>query len=188
MAALVVTLRAHGDGSILADHRDGREPCLLGLHGWGRDRHDVGSLLDATGHRSVAPDLPGFGASTEPDRAWGAVGYAAVLAEQVAEGGDPPYVVVGHSFGGSCRGVPGGQSPGAGLRAGPHGRFRFCGWARLSDHRSATASSAPPLEPGSCRLNRLEVARQRLGSDDYRAATGVMRDVLVRVVNEGLPG
>jgi pimeloyl-ACP methyl ester carboxylesterase len=31
---------------------------------------------------------------------------------------------------------------------------------------------------------RLERARRRYGSADYRAATGVMRDVLVMVVNE----
>ncbi len=31
---------------------------------------------------------------------------------------------------------------------------------------------------------RMERARQRYGSADYRAAQGVMRDVLVRLVNE----
>ncbi len=41
---------------------------------------------------------------------------------------------------------------------------------------AARARLAPP--------GRLEAARRRFGSDDYRAATGVMRDVLVRVVNE----
>jgi pimeloyl-ACP methyl ester carboxylesterase len=30
----------------------------------------------------------------------------------------------------------------------------------------------------------MEALRQRHGSEDYRAATGVMRDVLVRLVNE----
>ena len=32
--------------------------------------------------------------------------------------------------------------------------------------------------------DRLEKIRRQSGSDDYRAATGVMRDILVRVVNE----
>ena len=183
MAALVVTLRAHGDGSILADHRDGREPCLLGLHGWGRDRHDMDSLLDATGHRSVAPDLPGFGASAEPDRAWGAVGYAAVLAEQVAEGGDPPYVVVGHSFGGRIAVCLAANHPelvcGLVLMGVPLLRL---GAAKRSPKRYRLIRAAVRTRLMS--PNRLEVARQRFGSDDYRAATGVMRDVLVRVVNE----
>ena len=31
---------------------------------------------------------------------------------------------------------------------------------------------------------RLESAKQRRGSADYRAASGVMRDILVKVVNE----
>jgi pimeloyl-ACP methyl ester carboxylesterase len=35
---------------------------------------------------------------------------------------------------------------------------------------------------------RLELAKRRRGSADYRAATGVMRDILVKVVNESYEG
>ena len=46
-----------------------------------------------------------------------------------------------------------------------------------------------PAWPGRCtgrpgRRERMEKARQRYGSADYRAAQGVMREVLVRLVNE----
>lgn len=34
---------------------------------------------------------------------------------------------------------------------------------------------------------RMEAERQKRGSADYRAATGVMRDILVKVVNEEYP-
>ena len=187
----MVTLRAHGDGSIFADHRDGREPCLLGLHGWGRDRHDMGPLLEAAGHRSVAPDLPGFGASAAPAAAWGAARYAAVLADRLLGRGDGlydgphsgPYVVVGHSFGGRVGVCLAADHPelvsGLVLMGVPLLRL---GAARRPPlrYRLIRAAARARLLPSG----RLEAARQRFGSDDYRAAAGVMRDVLVRVVNE----
>ena len=180
----MVTLRAHGDGSIFADHRDGEQPCLLGLHGWGRERRDLGSLLSAIGHESVAPDLPGFGASAAPPQAWGAASYAAALAEQVLVGDcRAPYAVIGHSFGGRVAVCLAANHPelvsglvlmgvpllrlGAAKR--PPARYRIV----------RALSRARLMSP-----ERLEAARQRFGSDDYRAASGVMRNVLVRVVNE----
>ena len=178
-----MTLRAHGDGSIFADHREGRQPCLLGLHGWGRDRHDLGPMLDATGHESVAPDLPGFGASAVPPQAWGAAGYAAVLAEHVAGDGSPPYVVIGHSFGGRVAVCLAANHPelvsGLVLMGVPLLRL---GTAKRPSvrYRLIRASVRARLVPP----RRLEAARWRFGSDDYRAASGVMRDVLVRLVNE----
>ena len=179
----MVTLRAHADGSILADHREGEPPCLLALHGWGRDRRDMGPLLDATGYKSVAPDLPGFGASAAPPRAWGAATYASVLAEQVLGDSGAPHVVVGHSFGGRVGVCLAANHPetvsGLVLMGVPLLRL---GAARRPSvrYRLIRASVRTRLVSPS----RLEAARRRFGSDDYRAASGVMRDVLVRVVNE----
>lgn len=179
----MVTLRAHADGSIFADHRDGDPPCLLALHGWGRDRRDMSLLLDATGYKSVAPDLPGFGASAAPSRAWGAVSYAAALAEAVVGDNGAPYVVVGHSFGGRVGVCLAANYPelvsGLVLMGVPLLRLGAANRPSLR-YRLIRASSRMRLLPPS----RLEAARRRLGSDDYRAASGVMRDVLVRVVNE----
>ena len=179
-----MTVRAHGDGSIFADHRKGEKPCLLGLHGWGRNRHDLGSLLNTIGHESVAPDLPGFGASAAPPKAWGAASYAAVLAEQVLAGdGRAPYVVIGHSFGGRVAVCLAANHPelvsGLVLVGVPLLRL---GAAKRppARYRLVRASARVRLVSPS----RLEAARRHFGSDDYRAASGVMRDVLVRVVNE----
>ena len=180
----MVTVRAHGGGLIFADHREGKQPPLLGLHGWGRNRHDLGSLLSATGHESVAPDLPGFGASAAPPSAWGAASYAAALAEQVAAGDDgAPYVVVGHSFGGRVAVCLAANYPelvsGVVLMGVPLLRLDA---ARRSSLRYRIVRASARIRLVSTR--RLEAARRRFGSDDYRAACGVMRDVLVRVVNE----
>ena len=180
----MVTLRAHGDGSIFADHRQGERPCLLGLHGWGRDRRDLGPLLSATGHESVAPDLPGFGASSSAPQAWSAAEYAAALAEQVlASDGRAPYVVIGHSFGGRVAVCLTANHPelvsGLVLMGVPLLRLGAAKRPRAR-YRLIRASARVRLVS----RGRLEAARRRFGSDEYRAATGVMREVLVRVVNE----
>ncbi len=180
----MVTLRAYGEGAILADHRGGGHPCLLGLHGWGRDRRDLCQLLGFIPNRSVAPDLPGFGASPAPDSAWGASDYAAVLAEKVAASCDsPPYVVVGHSFGGRVAVCLAADRPdlvsGLVLMGAPLLRPSA---SRKSPKRYRLVRAA--ARAGLISSERLEAARRRFGSSDYRSASGVMRDVLVRVVNE----
>ncbi len=155
----------------------------MGLHGWGRKRSDLGLILDASGHRSVAPDLPGFGASTDPGSAWGAVQYATVLAERVAPNCDPPFVVVGHSFGGRVAACLAANYPD--LVCG----LVLMGVPLIRQNAPERSSKRYRLIRAAARLGfispkHLEVARQRFGSEDYRAANGVMRDVLVRVVNE----
>lgn len=181
-----MTLRAYLGGSILAEHRPGPDraddrPPVLALHGWGRDRHDLLGPLD--GFEVLAVDLPGFGASPPPPEGWGAAEYAAAVSEMTAEAGGGPHVAVGHSFG---------------------GRVAVCLAADHPDQVSGLVlagvplwrlGSAPRPAPGYrvvralARLGlvgpaRLEAARRRHGSSDYRAAGPVMREVLVRVVKE----
>ncbi len=181
-----MTLRAYRGGSILAEHRPGPGrtagwPPVLALHGWGRDRRDL--LGPLAGFEVVAVDLPGFGASPPPPTGWGAAEYATAVAEMMAEAGGGPHVAVGHSFG---------------------GRVAVCLAADHPDQVSGVVLAGVPLwrsgpaprpAPGYravrvlARLGlvgpgRLEAARRRYGSSDYRAAQSALRDVLVRVVNE----
>jgi len=125
--------------------------------------------------------LPGFGITPEPPAVWGSAEYADALA--VALAGSAPVVVVGHSFGGRVAirlaarhpelvralvltGVPLMPSPSAGR---PPLRYRMI--RALAKRKLVSAAT-------------LERARRRYGSEDYRAARGVMRDILVRLVNE----
>ena len=171
-----MALRAVADG-IFADV--GSAPDTLALHGWGRNRSDWTSVLDPD--RTVAVDLPGFGASPPPPSAWGGHGYADAL-RPVLELFDRPPVVVGHSFGGRvavCLAADGADLAGLVLlgvpllRAESSGKpatgYRVMRWA----HRRGLVGD-----------ERMEATRQKHGSADYRAASGVMRDILVRAVNE----
>lgn len=167
-------------GGLFGERFGGSSP-VLALHGWGRDRRDWATVLASTG--GLALDLPGFGASPPPAVPLGAAGYAALL-EPVLQAFGGPVVVVGHSFGGRVAvhlavrqpeavralvlaGVPLVRLGGTRARLSPRFRaIRFARRLRLISERS------------------LEQARRRYGSTDYREASGVMRQVLVRIVGE----
>lgn len=146
----------------------------------------MADALAAKGVSSAAIDLPGFGATPAPDTPMGARGYAAQLAalvESVAESASP-LVLVGHSFGGRVATCLAATVPDvvAGLV------LTGVPLVRLDTTRPTTSRRYRAIRAGA-RLGlvspaRLEAARRRHGSADYRAATGVVRDVLVATVPE----
>src|SRR3712207_6374803 len=60
---------------------DGRRPVAVVLHGWGASSAAVASIQAclADSHDSVAPDLPGFGASAPLPTVWGSEEYLASI-------------------------------------------------------------------------------------------------------------
>ena len=160
-------------------------PNVLALHGWSRSRRDFSAVLAPPGAGSldaIALDLPGFGATPPPPDAWGSAEYAALVA-CVLEEMATPVVVLGHSFGGRVAVELAAQRPNevaalvlAGvplIRPEGSGRTPFAFKVGRLLHRVG-------LIPAS----RMEALRQRYGSADYKAAEGIMRQVLVRLVNE----
>lgn len=170
----------HGDGAVR----------VVYLHGWKRNLHDFDAAraalaqADPSTPASVAVDLPGFGTSPPPQRPGGATHYAEMVEALIDEACDVPVVLVGHSFGGRV------------AVALAHRRPADVAALVLTGVPLMNPRSEAPKLPMSYRMlrwaanhgliasDRLEAARQRRGSDDYRNATGVMRDVLVAVVNE----
>jgi pimeloyl-ACP methyl ester carboxylesterase len=172
-----VALTALLGGAVLAE-KTGDAPKVLALHGWNRTRADWSAVL--AGIPSLAVDLPGFGASPEPPSAWGSHDYASLLAPLVEDGG---WTVVGHSFGGRVAVQLAAGWPGAVehlvLTGVPLLRRTGSGKAPIGFRLAKRAHALGLLSEG-----RMEAARRRHGSADYRAAQGVMRDTLVRLVNE----
>ena len=179
-------LRSFGDGTIFGEVAGDGPVGVVLLHGWarrGRDFAAVQELLVRRGVSSVALDLPGFGSSPPPTVAGGARLYASLVVPVLTALGHP-VTLVGHSFGGRVAtviaadhpevvtsvivtGTPLLHSPVAVRSPRPYRMIRWLhrrGW--LSDER-------------------MEAARHKYGSTDYRAASGIIRDVLVATVAEG---
>jgi pimeloyl-ACP methyl ester carboxylesterase len=176
-----VALRALADGALFAETFGDVPPRILALHGWGRRGSDFGPSL--AGFDALAVDLPGFGASPPPSQPIGAEGYAALISPILDMFEEPP-VVVGHSFGGRVAVCLAAAHPG---RVGP---LVLTGSPLLRVTPALRPSTAYRLirflnRVGLVSDDRMERIRGHRGSPDYRAASGVMRDILVKVINEG---
>jgi len=179
-------LQAFAQGALFGERYGAGAPFALCLHGWRRSGADFRDVLgpDTSGEAldAVALDLPGFGSAPPPPGPWGSPEYADALSPVLDELG--PVVVLGHSFGGRVAiqladrrpdavralvltGVP--LLPPAGGRRRPRPAYRAVRTARRL---------------GLVGEERLERARRRFGSEDYREASGVMRSVLVKVLGE----
>lgn len=175
-----MALRSFAEGSLFAEAFGEGNPRVLALHGWGRRGADFKQSLGEI--PALAPDFPGFGASPPPKEVLGAEGYAQRISVVLDEFEEPP-LVVGHSFGGRVAVCLAARWP---ERIGP---LLLTGVPLVRLH----PARKPPLTYRLLRaLNRIglvpdskmEQIRQERGSSDYRAASGIMRDILVKVVNE----
>lgn len=159
-------------------------PWVLALPGWMRTHRDFATVLD--GLDAIALDLPGFGSAVPPPpEAWSTAQYATHIApvlDEMATGA----VVLGHSFGGRVAVHLGAARPEI-VNA-----LVLTGVPLVRNPAATTTSKSPrPFRIGKALHRRgllsdarMEAMRQRYGSADYRAAMGVMREVLVKAVNE----
>lgn len=176
-----LALRSYAEGALFAEVFGEGAPRVLALHGWGRRGRDFAPALE--GVSTLAPDLPGFGATPPPDDVIGAHGYAEIVARLLPEFEEPP-LVVGHSFGGRvgvCLAAAYPERIGSLLLTGVP-LVRRAPWVKAP----LTYRFIRALHRGGLISDeRLETEKRRRGSADYRAATGVMREILVKTVNEG---
>jgi pimeloyl-ACP methyl ester carboxylesterase len=179
-------LRTYGDVNLFGESFGEGTPRVVWLHGWARRGEDftlAATSLAKRGIASVALDLPGFGASPLPSHAGGARYYAELVLPALRELAVEPLVLVGHSFGGTVATAMASQHPellqslvltGAPLireatrSKSPFG-YRTVRWLHAHHVVSDT---------------RLESARQKYGSTDYKRAQGLLREILVASVNE----
>jgi pimeloyl-ACP methyl ester carboxylesterase len=175
----------------LEDRGSGRP--LLFLHGWGVSSGLFAPILDALqeGHRLIVPDLPGFGATPEPDVPWSVHEYAAWCSALLDRLGVETCDLIGHSNGGRIGIVMAATYPGRVRRmvlagsAGIRPRRTVRAVARVRFYKALRMVERSVLIPAALRRAAGRNADQR-GSADYRAVSGVMRGTLVRIVNEDL--
>lgn len=165
------------------------------LHGWGSNITLFAGLIDllAKKYTVVAMDMPGFGKSQEPPAPWCVDDYADFVLDFIKDYAPKEVVLLGHSFGGrviiklnSRTDLPftitkvilvdsAGIRPPKADKISLRTRYYKLGKAVLST--KLMQKIAP---------DALENFRKKMGSADYAAASPMMRQVLVRVVNEDL--
>lgn len=165
------------------------------LHGWGSNIKLFSNLIDLLSKKYtvVAMDMPGFGESQEPPSAWCVDDYVDFVIKFLADYDAKQVMLLGHSFGGrviiklnSRKDLPftvskvilvdsAGILPPKSNKKSWRTRKYKMGKAFLS------TKIMRKLAP-----NALEKLRVKYGSADYVAASPLMRQVLVKVVNEDL--
>jgi len=165
------------------------------LQGWGTSINLYNAIIDtlAEKYHVIAPDLPGFGATPEPPEPWSVDDYADFVLEFCEKLGITECFVFAHSFGAritiklSARE----NSPvrmykialtgAAGIRHEPSEAAK----KRAKKYQRGKKFLSSPVMK-TMFPDALEKFRMKHGSEDYRAASPMMRQVLVKTVNEDL--
>ena len=158
----------------------GRDIVLL--HGWGQNiemMRPLGDKLEKD-FRVTILDLPGFGETPEPSTVLDIYDYALVLEEFLIKLKVKNPIVIGHSFGGRISIIYAAKNN--------VDKLVLFGspCIRKEEKLSFKVKMLKSLKkvPG---LNKLEnFAKKHIGSRDYKAASPMMRDILVKTVNEDL--
>lgn len=163
------------------DYGEGKNTIVL-LHGWGQNIEMMKCLGDnfCDRFRITILDFPGFGESKEPSEAWNIKDYSDLLEEFINRLNIKKPIIMGHSFGGrvgirySCNHVI--------------DKLVLFGSPCIRHERKLPLSTrilkSIKKLPGMNRIG--EFAKNYIGSRDYKAASPIMRQTLVNVVNEDL--
>lgn len=172
----------------------GEGETVLVLHGWGSNITVHSAMIDLLSqkYRVIAPDMPGFGESEEPDEPWCVDDYVDFILEFLKGFGVSKLTLLGHSFGGRviiklcARDLPFEvekvilvDAAGVKPEASPEQKFK------QAVYRKTKWVFSTALVKKLC-PNLLDDLRKKNGSADYNAASDTMKKTLVNVVNEDL--
>ena len=168
---------------------------VLLLHGWGANIKLFSQIIACLSpyFKVYAPDLPGFGESDEPKEPWSVDDYADFVTLFCEKMGIKSCYIIAHSFGGRItiklmsKENPPFEAP----------KIVLTGSAGIKPKRTVKSKiktrfykiGKGVLSTGLCKKlmpNALENLRRKNGSADYNAASPMMRQCLVKVVNEDL--
>lgn len=178
---------------ILPSPASGAQTILM-LHGWGANIklvQPLGERMNALGYAVYILDLPGFGESAPPPAAWTVPDYAKFVIEYMDVHGLAQVNLFGHSFGGRISLVLGSEY------ADRFGKLALADAAGILAQKPTTASirlktyktirdSLYKVGAKSLANSLREQYNKRYASSDFQAASGVMRETIVKVVNQDL--
>lgn len=165
------------------------------LHGWGSNIKLFANLIDLLSRKYtvVAMDMPGFGESQEPPSAWCVDDYVNFVIDFLKDYNTKQVMLLGHSFGGrviiklnSRKDLPFEVTKvilvdSAGILPPKSNKKSFRSYYYKAGKAFLSNKFVQKIAPDA-----LENFRKKMGSADYAAASPLMRQVLVKVVNEDL--
>ena len=168
---------------------------VLLLQGWGTSVDLYSAVIDlmAEKYRVLAPDMPGFGGTADPPAPWHVDDYADFVLAFCEKLGVSRCIIFAHSFGGrvTLKLMARESLPltvkkiiltgAAGIRHEPSEAAKKKAAAYQRGKKILSSAPMKTLFP-----NALENLRNKHGSADYKAASPMMRQVLVNTVNEDL--
>ena len=153
-------------------------PTVCFLHGWGRSSKDFNLICKSFDYINF--DLPGFGKSLEPESSMTPKEYAVYLNQFIPNSVD---TIVGHSYGGRVAVYL------SELRE--FEKLILIGVPLIKKQISSTKLSMLNIYKsmhkfGILSEEMIEKIKKKKGSYDYRNSEGLMRDTLVKAVNDDL--
>ena len=168
---------------------DNSDETVVMLHGWGAniELFRPSAELVSQKYRVLAPDLPGAGLTPEPPEVWNVDNYVDFVIRFIASFGVKKVILLGHSFGGRV------IIKMANRKDLPFTVSRII----LVDAAGIKPEKTPEqkMKEGISKFGKkllggneklLNKIQSMAGSADYRAASPLMRKILVNVVNEDL--
>lgn len=173
----------------------GEGELIVLLHGWGSNIKLFANLIELLSKKYmvVAMDMPGFGESEEPPSAWCVDDYAKFVIDFLSDYDTKKVMLLGHSFGGrviiklnSRNDLPFEITKvilvdSAGILPPKSNKKSFRTYYYKAGKAILSTGIAQKIAPDA-----LENFRKKMGSADYAAASPLMRQVLVKTVNEDL--
>lgn len=155
---------------------------ILLLHGWGQNVEMMKFIGDrlADRFRITILDFPGFGESDEPTIPWTLSDYSLLIERLVQELKIKKPIIMGHSFGGRVAIRYSANHPIEKLVLFGSPCVRLQQKLPLSVRILKKLKTLPGLDAFG------EKMKKYIGSRDYKAASPIMRQTLVQVVNEDL--
>ena len=155
---------------------------IIYLHGWGQNiqmMEPIAKPFEET-HRLIILDLPGFGLSDEPETAWTLEEFVEMLKAFIIELKIERPNLIGHSFGGKI----------SLLYASKYDIDKLMLLASPYKVKIKKPSLKVKILKKAATLpglgNLAEKMKKHLGSTDYKNASPIMREILVKHVNTDL--
>lgn len=172
---------------------EGQGANILLLHGWGGSIQTMMPIFNILKNkcRVIAVDLPGFGESDLPDKPWNSYDYAEYMKKFIEKMNLKDIILFGHSHGGRISIILGSRykdyikklilidSAGIIPKRSIKYYFKVYGFKILKKIYTAFST-------GDNKEEKLEKFYKKFGSTDYKESQGVMRQTMVKVINDNL--